>query len=372
MTKIQAKHLVGALIDIFPENEQNLVDIFGEDFPIITNKATNDILKKEKKIYTSLINIPENPVHNQPKNLILYGAPGTGKSYEIKRRMIKYFNHSSLFKRITFHSNYSYRDFVGSYKPIPLYKESDKVIYKADLVTKHEHNKEPIIEYTFVPGVFLLMLEKAVKNPNLNFVIAIEEINRANTASVFGDVFQLLDRNDLGESEYSITFESSANNYLKSIDLPEEIKIPKNLYLWATMNNSDQGVLPLDTAFKRRWSFEHVGINQNENVLNGVHIDLPFLLNDNALEWNTFRKKINNKLLDLGINEDKLIGPFFLNKDEISNSRIVKNKLLLYLKEDVLRYKTGLFKKELNTFSKISEEFDKNQNVFDDSINWIE
>ena len=115
-----------------------------------------------------------------------------------------------------------------------------------------------------------------------------------------------------------------------------------------------------------------MGINQNENVLNGVHIDLPFLLNDNALEWNTFRKKINNKLLDLGINEDKLIGPFFLNKDEISNSRIVKNKLLLYLKEDVLRYKTGLFKKELNTFSKISEEFDKNQNVFDDSINWIE
>jgi 5-methylcytosine-specific restriction protein B len=368
----QAQNIVGVLLDYFPDDIDLFNEIFGSNFSIRAQKATigNNSKPQEQKL--TLTDIKVNPIKNEPKNLILYGAPGTGKSYELNNRINTFFNHSSLHTRITFHSNYSYRDFVGSYKPTPLYKESEKVIYKADFITKHDHNKEPIIEYTFIPGVFLLMLEKAIKNPNHNFAIIIEEINRANTASVFGDVFQLLDRNDDGESEYSISFESSANNYLKSIGLKTEIKIPKNLYLWATMNNADQGVLPLDSAFKRRWSFEHIGINQKEKVLDNININLPFLPVEKTLGWNDFRNILNDKLVELGVSEDKLIGPFFLNKNEIINSNIVKNKLLLYLKEDVLRYKSGIFKKGLNTFSLIAEKFEKKKNVFDKSINWFE
>lgn len=366
--KESVKNLVGVLLGFFPELKEEINKIFGEGFanevkPLNTNKSNSilkDIIPNEKSDY--------------PFNLIIYGAPGTGKSYEINQRIEKHFNHDDLYTRIIFHSNYSYRNFVGSYKPKPLYKVSDNTIYKSDFITVNEHQKEPIIEYTFEAGPFLIMLEKALRNPKHNFLIVIEELNRANAASVFGDIFQLLDRNNQGESEYPITLEPSANDYLKSIGLTEnKVRIPSNLYLWATMNNADQGVLPLDSAFKRRWNFEHIGLNKNEIANSNIFVNLPFIKHEkNKLEWNKFRKIINEKLIDLSIHEDKLIGPFFLSKKEIEDSNSLKNKLLLYLKEDVLRYKTGVFKSDLKTFSRIAEEYDKGNNVFDENLEWFD
>ncbi len=364
----QAKNLVGILIDIFPELKEEINAIFGDDF-YITNLKAIEGGYKDLSIVSNL-DLEPNPISkDSPRNLILYGAPGTGKSYEMNKRANDSFPNEFLYKRITFHSSYSYRNFVGTYKPKPLYKQTDVIIFDSDRVTINEHKVEPVIEYSFEPGPFLILYERAVKNPEHNFLLLIEELNRANTTAVFGELFQLLDRNDNGESEYPITLEASIYDYLRGRNITEtEIKIPSNLYIWATMNNADQGVLPLDTAFKRRWSFEHLGINKSEAQIDGIYIKMPFLEGKPELKWNTFRRIINQKLLELGIHEDKLVGPFFLNKREITNQKSVKNKLLLYLKEDVLRYKTGIFKSSLKTFSEIAEEYDNGNNVFDETL----
>jgi MoxR-like ATPase len=364
----QAKNLVGILIDIFPELKEEINTIFGDDF-YITNLKAIEGGYKDLNIVSNL-DLEPNPISEDfPKNLILYGAPGTGKSYEMNKRANASFPNEFLYKRVTFHSSYSYRNFVGTYKPKSLYKQTDIIIFDSDRVTMNEHKVEPVIEYAFEPGPFLILYERAVKNPDHNFLLLIEELNRANTTAVFGELFQLLDRNDNGESEYPITLEASIYDYLRGRNITEaEIKIPSNFYIWATMNNADQGVLPLDTAFKRRWSFEHLGINKSEAQIDGIYIKMPFLEGKPELKWNTFRRIINQKLLELGIHEDKLVGPFFLNKREITNQESVKNKLLLYLKEDVLRYKTGIFKSSLKTFSEIAEEYDKGNNVFDETL----
>ncbi|MDQ1858305.1 AAA family ATPase [Chryseobacterium sp. WLY505] len=368
ISTLEAKNLVGILIDIFPELKEEINAIFGDDF-YITNLKAIEGGYKDLNIVSNL-DLEPNPISEDfPKNLILYGAPGTGKSYEMNKRANASFPNEFLYKRVTFHSSYSYRNFVGTYKPKSLYKQTDIIIFDSDRVTMNEHKVEPVIEYAFEPGPFLILYERAVKNPDHNFLLLIEELNRANTTAVFGELFQLLDRNDNGESEYPITLEASIYDYLRGRNITEaEIKIPSNFYIWATMNNADQGVLPLDTAFKRRWSFEHLGINKSEAQIDGIYIKMPFLEGKPELKWNTFRRIINQKLLELGIHEDKLVGPFFLNKREITNQESVKNKLLLYLKEDVLRYKTGIFKSSLKTFSEIAEEYDKGNNVFDETL----
>lgn len=355
---------------------KELVDNQNDHLELLETIKNNPVQQNESTSFPNTISvsnefkileIPANPITDEPRNQIVYGAPGTGKSFKLKLKAEKLFPDEWLRTRITFHPNYSYRNFVGSYKPMPLYKDSDKTIYSSDTNTKNkQHQKEPFIEYQFEPGPFLEMFIRAVQNPKYNFVIIIEEINRANTAGVFGDIFQLLDRNENGESEYSITLEPSAQDFLKANDIKtSSIKIPSNLYLWATMNSADQGVMPLDSAFKRRWSFEHIGLNENKINVDDLYINLPYLINNDAkLKWNEFRSTINQKLLVEGIHEDKLIGPFFLNKSEIKDDKSVKNKLLLYLKEDVLRYKSGLFNEELKSFSEISEAFSKGDNIF--------
>jgi len=372
----KARHVTGAIIDTFPQLKEKIEEVFGKKFPITTLKA---VVPNERSagsdpslVKDKVEEFLQNKIGNEvPRNLIVYGAPGTGKSYKLKTEAEKLFPNEWLRTRITFHPNYSYRNFVGSYKPKPLYKESDKQIFGSDTITKNaQHQKEPYIEYQFEPGPFLEMLVKALKNPEFNFVLIIEEINRANTAGVFGDVFQLLDRNETGESEYSITLEPSAHDYLKANMInTSSLTIPKNLYLWATMNSADQGVMPLDSAFKRRWSFEHIGLNENMKAVDDIYIEIPFYTNGKyKVRWNEFRRVVNAKLLSEGIHEDKLIGPFFLNKFEISDVKSVKNKLLLYLKEDVLRYKSCLFHGNLRSFSEISECFTNSENIFSDDI----
>ena len=293
-----------------------------------------------------------------PHNRIIFGAPGTGKSFKLDKDKSVF---GDNYERVTFHPNYSYSQFVGSYKPKP----------------KKNGNGGEYVSYEFVPGPFLrtwVNAQKSLKdNDGKSHLLIIEEINRANVAAVFGDVFQLLDRKADGTSEYEISTTEDMRKYLIeehyfTIDEVASIKLPNNMYIWATMNSADQGVTPVDSAFKRRWHFEYIGINECMDEISEKEIDLkPY----GRVNWNQLRLKINDRLTqpDLNINEDKLIGPFFLSEKELESNNIdliFKSKLLMYLYEDVLKHRKGkLFRSDLNTLSKVFEAYDKGENVFD-------
>ena len=324
-------------------------------------------LGKRKRVSKTFNDVLFNEIKDQPRNLIIYGAPGTGKSYELNRRVLTNFPDEILRTRITFHPNYNYRNFLGTYKPSPLYKDSELAIYNSKGTDNEEVKREPVIDYVFEPGPFMQSFLKAYHNPNHNFVLIIEELNRANAPAVFGELFQLLDREADGSSTYSVRLEEAAMKYLRDNDVnDEDIRMPRNLYIWATMNNADQGVLPLDAAFKRRWSFEHIGLNDNEEEAKG-YINFKFIPPGKQLNWNKFRRELNTYLIEtLKIHEDKLIAPFFLREQELKDENAIKNKLLLYLKEDVLKYKDGLFNAQ--TFSQICETYIKGGVVFNEDF----
>jgi len=209
-------------------------------------------------------------------------------------------------------------------------------------------------------------------------LLLIEEINRANVAAVFGDVFQLLDRKN-GVSEYSIATSEDLKNYLdEELWMYEvdntEIRIPSNMFIWATMNSADQGVFPMDTAFKRRWEFEYIGIDEEEFEVTEYVIPIGIGENRKYVYWNELRKKINSILSqeENRINEDKLLGPFFISKSVLENALIneeaednfvksFESKVIMYLFEDVMKMRPEkIFPgcKERKLFSKICEAFE--------------
>lgn len=300
--------------------------------------------------------------HNKPYQRIFFGAPGTGKSYKLNQEANQYFGNN--FKRVTFHPNYMYSNFVGQYKPYPMEDNSEKITYK------------------FVPGVLVRQIVEALKNPNKNYLVIIEEINRANVAAVFGDLFQLLDRTSDGESEYSISVTKELQDYLKNEAfvkglLSEEIQsklgdfselyLPHNLYIWATMNSADQGVMPMDTAFKRRWEFTYLGVNDAADNNAAEFKTYEFEVNGKKYNWDMYRREINDRLSKLNIPEDKLLGPYFLSKNILSNENnayiadVLKNKVLMYLYEDAGRAFRGRLFREgtYTTYSQLCAEFDK-------------
>jgi len=306
-----------------------------------------------------------------PRNKIIYGAPGTGKSFILREQALESGFIEENIIRITFHPSYTYQIFVGSYKPTPVYKRNakgDDKFYASNKVDEAVDQMEPLIDYTFVPGPFINSLVNALRNPNEVFMLVIEEINRANVAAVFGDVFQLLDRNEIGDSEYDIEFNQDIRNYLTSQFLTgTKFKIPNNLFIWATMNSADQGVMPLDSAFKRRWSFDFLSIDAKQDDVKSR----TFYFQKKQYSWNKFRNDLNNNLKLLSIPEDKLIGPFFLNQKELQEDSVIKNKLLLYLRDDVVRHNPeSLFMK--STFSDIVKAYDSSELVFQNlkSENW--
>jgi 5-methylcytosine-specific restriction protein B len=362
-----AQELVAAIEFNLPEDKSKIDEVFGANFGKLPPNIGDISFSGDINNNYILKGVDENPINGLPFNLIIYGAPGTGKSHELKNRVNTHFPNELLRTRITFHPNYNYRNFVGTYKPSPLYKNSEFEIYSSKKTNEEELRREPVIDYIFEPGPFIQSFLKAYHNPNHNFVLIIEELNRANAPAVFGELFQLLDREADGKSTYSVRLEEASMKFLRYnyVD-DEEIRMPQNLYIWATMNNADQGVLPLDAAFKRRWSFEHIGLNENEEDAKG-YIHFKFIPPGKQLNWNDFRKQLNTYLIEnLKIHEDKLIAPFFLRENELTDENAIKNKLFLYLKEDVLRYKDGLFK--AHTFSQVCESYNKGEMVFNEDF----
>lgn len=299
------------------------------------------------------------------RNRIVFGAPGTGKSYGLKDDCEKLMEDTTgTYERVTFHPDYTYSQFVGTYKP----------------VMDEDGNS---IRYDFVPGPFMRVYVEALKSGRTDtpqpHLLLIEEINRAKVAAVFGDVFQLLDRDDDGVSEYEIQVSEDIRRYLAkelggNADNYKKIRIPNNMFIWATMNSADQGVFPMDTAFKRRWNFEYLGINENEEKIKGIgKIMLPGC--DEPIEWNTLRKAINDKMSssDFKINEDKLMGPFFLSKKVIAsneNGMIIdtdrfidafKSKVIMYLYEDAVKQGKHRFFEgcDSSKYSSVCEAFDE-------------
>lgn len=358
---------------------------------VISNKISKDDLEnyaKRVETHFDLINIDlsldtkkisREETHNedidQPHQRIFFGAPGTGKSYELNKEAEE--NFGTKYERVTFHPNYMYGNFIGSFKPFSKRKNEDE---------------EKKITYEYVPGILMRMLVKAFKYPTENFLIVIEEINRANVAAVFGDFFQLLDRDQSGNSEYDISTSEEVREYLKeklsNITLAEQIQsrlgegfeklyLPSNLYIWATMNSADQGVMPMDTAFRRRWDFKYLGINDAvDSSFDNYRIRLSA---NETTTWDDFRRAVNRILSSKNIPEDKLLGPYFipkatLEKDTDILTIVVRNKVLMYLFEDAGKaYRNQIFRfaeGDLATFSTVCSKFDTNvKTLFKDALN---
>lgn len=286
-------------------------------------------------------------------NEIVYGAPGTGKSRDIDDT----YGHTTQCLRVVFHPEYTVFDFVGAYKPVPLYKNTG--VELRTLAGETVASGEPVIDYKFVPGPFIITLVNAWRNPGVMHTLIIEEINRANTAAVFGEIFQLLDRDVSGTSKYSITPSEELMQYLLSIQgmaehLEGGLRIPSNMNLVATMNSADQGVMPMDAAFKRRWSFKYTKIS----IEGAVHENAPLRYAGREVTWGGLVKATNAKLMSLGMEEDRLIGPYFIKPEEIGRRRAT-DKLLLYLWDDVLRYnRESFFSNQIHTFADLSDSFE--------------
>ncbi len=294
---------------------------------------------------------------------IFYGAPGTGKSHKIKNNAnVKIADEKNLVFRTTFHPDSDYSTFVGAYKPT-MKPVADK--YKAVA------GKDEEITYSFAPQAFLQAYVAAWNNPEDNVYLIIEEINRGNCAQIFGDLFQLLDRKE-GVSEYPIMADRDLAKYLlngkdeNNVDVltnKEGIKdgklcLPKNLYIWATMNTSDQSLFPIDSAFKRRWDWVYIPIKNHEEINYNIDIDGAIY------KWWGFLNKINYVIGQITSSEDKKLGYFFVKaNDKIVDANKFVGKVLFYLWNDVFKnygFENAIFNRGDNKIFNFSDFFDKN------------
>ena len=292
---------------------------------------------------------------------IYYGAPGTGKSKTIKDLT---FGESVI--RTTFHPDSDYASFVGTYKPIT--EEVDlrdcygkKVI---DDDTK-EVVKEERIAYKFIPQAFLEAYVKAWKKlgSSKKQYLIIEEINRGNCAQIFGDLFQLLDRNEYGFSDYPIVADKDMQKYLEKefagweitnkdeinqlygeanmvnlIMKGERLVLPSNLYIWATMNTSDQSLFPIDSAFKRRWDWKYVPIREGRDKETNAPLNWYINTGDKQYDWWSFISQVNKLIGSLTNSEDKKLGYFFCKaKDGEIDADLFVSKVIFYLWNDVFK-----------------------------------
>lgn len=274
------------------------------------------------------------------QQIIFYGAPGTGKSHGIKEATEDAEKIGNVF-RTTFHPDSDYSTFIGAYKPTMAKRAVRNVA--GDIVKNNGQEVfEETIVYKFTPQAFTNAYIRAWQT-NEPVYLVIEEINRGNCAQIFGDLFQLLDRDDEGKSKYPIIPDTDLGNYIESQllnydNVSEEIRqgksmlLPSNLFIWASMNTSDQSLFPIDSAFKRRWDWKYVPI---ENVPDKNY---KIKVNKTEYDWWEFLKAINKEVFELTNSEDKQLGYFFVKKtDGIIDAETLVNKVYFYLWNDVFK-----------------------------------
>ena len=292
---------------------------------------------------------------------IYYGAPGTGKSYAITEFLKENNIEDEYIFRITFHPEFTYNDFVGQLLPT---------------VEKNAENKENIT-YKFAKGVFTLALEKAYQDTSKEVYLIIEEMSRGNCAAIFGDIFQLLDRENNGINKgYSRYF---INNSIIAKDIialeDDRIKLPANFSIIGTVNTSDQNVFVMDTAFKRRFEWEYISTKPVPNeapYLNNIDISLNNGNTTNTISWVNLYTALNEFISSnnwLGLGEDKQIGQFFIEFDmDSDNKDKIRNKLLHYLWFDIQQasYKSDvkLFEENVTSFSDLYDKYEANEKIF--------
>lgn len=282
---------------------------------------------------------PESSPLNESRQIIYYGAPGTGKSHKIKEHLENGKVPKENIFRTTFHPDSDYSTFVGAYKPTrgrkPLYGLNGDITVR---LKDGEDLSEEIITYKFVPQAFLNAYMQAYKKPEENVYLIIEEINRGNCAQIFGDLFQLLDRKENGVSEYTVKADADLRAFLEeelgtNSDAIKggELCLPPNLYIYATMNTSDQSLFPIDSAFKRRWDWEYEPIKYKNT---SWMIDIK----ENKYSWVSFQKEINKRIFEATNSEDKMLGDYFVNPGNGKiTSKLLLNKILFYLWNDVCK-----------------------------------
>lgn len=265
------------------------------------------------------------------QNIIYYGAPGTGKSYIVDQKIKKL--NPKYYERVTFHPEYDNASFVGGYKPVSVKKEEDK----------------EEVTYRFVPQAFSSIYSRAWKDLDNHYYLVIEEINRGNCAEIFGEIFQLLDRN----SGYTVTPSQELKEHLlaefdKNSEHPgiiNGLSLPPNLSILATMNTSDQSLFPMDSAFKRRWEWEYVPIcyeSTNEDGKTNLSYQYEIDIADGKkYNWIKFIAIINNHHIknNQSLGMDKCIGNYFIKPDK-GNSITLRpfiNKVIFYLWNDVFK-----------------------------------
>ena len=301
---------------------------------------------------------------NEELQQIFYGAPGTGKSYKINQ-----ITENESVIRTTFHPDSDYSTFVGAYKPTTkqiALRDANGAVVTENGATVMENR----IVYEYVEQAFLQSYIKAwqqfIDGSNKGCIakhyLVIEEINRGNCAQVFGDVFQLLDRNKDGFSTYPVTADHDIQNHLSQafagVSIPcapyinsmyggkdiaskivsgELLVLPSNLYIWATMNTSDQSLFPIDSAFKRRWEWQYIPIRKGRDDT-GQELEWFVEVKDRVFDWWSFLEKINKEIGDTTSSEDKKLGFFFCKaeNDAISSRKFV-GKVIFYLWNDVYK-----------------------------------
>lgn len=336
-----------------------------------------ELIKKELEEALALLSNKKarSNTEDKPLQQIIYGAPGTGKSFRVNRD-----TKGEAVVRTTFHPDSDYSTFVGAYKPTmgkgKVYGAQGPLQEKID--GKLIDTEEPKIIYEFVVQAFLKAYMAAWKKysedsdkPKPQYLV-IEEINRGNCAQIFGDLFQLLDRNDDGFSSYPIeadtdlqkiiskkfneegglyklndmfnvddVIDNYTSNYgatlTKDIKEGKVLLLPNNLYIWATMNTSDQSLFPIDSAFKRRWDWEYIPIDKGYDDLNN-ELCWYIKVNGEKFDWWKFLETINNEIYTNTHSEDKQLGFFFCKADnnEISAEKFV-SKVIFYLWNDVFK-----------------------------------
>lgn len=343
-----------------------LASIADTQADIIINKLSSFI--KSNEVFSPIEKI------QHPLQVMYYGAPGTGKSYRIGSLIkesypgyTEYDDNPYVF-RTTIYRDYSYFDFVGNIMPV---------------------TKEGKVSYEFVPGIFTTALCAALRTQdrNIDVYLILEEMSRGDIASIFGDIFQLLDRDDTGKSMYGIN-NKSIYEYLilnGAIKAGHKIIIPSNLHIIGTVNTSDQNVNVIDTAFKRRFDFKYIGVDpitvdpipvdgKDDEYVN--NFDIKFT-NSDTYEWVKLYQAINHIIInDLGLAEDKQLGPFFLKDkdDDDANREQVADKLLHYLWQDVERVSyTGasLFDDSIKSFGQLYSTFENKKNILSESVKQV-
>jgi hypothetical protein len=285
------------------------------------------------------------------ENVIYYGAPGTGKSYEIDGVV-----DNKKYVSTVFHPDTQYSDFGGCLKP---------------------SMNGTDVEYKFREGPFCKALKLAHENQDEHCYLVIEEINRASAAAVFGEIFQLLDRESDGSSKYRIDINDPDMLSYLSANAPSvisngQLRLPRNLSIYATMNSSDQAVMPMDTAFKRRWKFKYKPIDFSkcaEGTLKIPRAECTF-----SISWKGFAESVNSILVEQEIPEDRLLGPWFLKTEEIvdvdSAAEALSGKLFMYLWDDVLRHaqRSSVFDERIKNYGQLVANFNDGKAVFSEQL----